>query len=170
MTDPSKWDWSAIPETSAREVLRLAELTMADLLHASLAADARATTLSGIFAGVSAAGLAAAVATGAMRHPDPGVVVVLGVMSAGFLGASFVCVHAGRPTEYFAAGYEPAKLQRCAADARWLVGYTVESLDRRIAHNKERLRRSAVWTAVAHKVALISVALGALTFAISRLI
>jgi hypothetical protein len=163
------WDWTPIPEASAREILRQAEVQMSDILAISIAADQRAMTLCSTFGAVAAGLVAADVAICAIQKFDFSVAVSLGIMALGFLTASLTCGFSGRPRQYFAAGYEPAKLILAASDEVWAIRYSAQDLQLRIAVNRDSLRRVAGLTNAGFRIAIGSILLAILVFASLRL-
>jgi len=169
-SDDAHWDWSNVPDGSAREMLRQGEVRIADLLAVSIASDQRATALGSAF-GALAAGLFAADATLlTIQRFDLAASLGIGIAALGSLLASLLCFYAGRPVNFFVGGYEPRKLLSSATDEEWMIRYICQDMQDRIEEDKKVLNRSARLTSVATIVEIGSVIVAAVAFAILHLV
>jgi hypothetical protein len=161
------WDWERLSDGGIAEIIRQGELMMAEMLTASCAADARAATLSGVYAAISAAMIAGGAALLTLSKPNHALLVTFGILSLGFMAASFLCVGATLPRDYAAAGNEPRLLVAAAAhDDRWLRTSSAEALQEKLDRNRNVLAHQAAWTIAGHRVAALALIVGAITFGV----
>ncbi len=159
MTD-EPWNWDGVSDATVREMMRLAELQLADLLTASIAADQRAAAQAGILAGFGAALIAIAATAGTGDAPQLAAAWGAFCAGVGMIWAAFMSGVASRPTDYFVSGYEPRRLLGAAVDEAWLLRCVVEDMQMRITKNRAVLDQTASLTDAAYKGALAAIALG----------
>jgi hypothetical protein len=155
-------DLSSIPETTIEEMHRQAEACLAGTIQLALAADARATTLTGILGGGAVALLAAGasiVASGSYDKFHAVLWSALVVAVAWFFGA-MSCAWSGRPTEFYIGGYEPRRLAKSATDRVWVLRYATEDLQKRIDANRKTLDHNAKYLRCGLLSALLGVVAG----------
>ncbi len=163
-------DLSLVPDASVDELHRQAEKFLEGTIEFAVASDARAASLASIFGGASVA-IAAAAAT-LVTSDETGKYSAL--ISAGFVSALFffaaavLCARGGRPVSFHAAGYQPRRLQKSAADAKWMLRYVTEDIQRRIDFNAASLERSARLTRWGMMVAISAVPIAVLIFCVAQ--
>jgi hypothetical protein len=157
-------DLSEIPLPSIKELQRQGEACLQGTVQLALAADQRATTLTGIFGAGAVALLAAAATVLAGAHPDLSLVCGAGVTSLFLLGGAISCAWAGRPIDFFVTGYEPRLLAQSATDEVWMLRYAIEDIQTRIDANRRALERSARLLYQGALIAMAAVLAGAGTF------
>jgi hypothetical protein len=161
---PSKPDFSAIPDNAIRELHRQGELCLLGTVQLALAADQRATTLSGIL-GAGAVALAAATA-GLISGGHPNIVLIAPAATTAlflFVGA-LLCAWSAQPTEFFIGGYEPRYLAVSCTDEVHPLRYAAEDLQMRIDANRGTLERAAVRQTWGRRVAAAAVPAGVIIF------
>lgn len=149
------FDWTDIKDSAVKEIVRLAELQLSDLLAASLSADQRAVTQAGILTGFGAALLAAAAAVADSAHATAWSALVAG---AGMIVAALISGVAAKPIDYRASGHDPKNLLGAARDEARMLQFLAEELQVRIEKNRAVLERTATCTSVAYNCALASIA------------
>ncbi len=166
---PPPWDWSGIPAESVREMVRQGEAMMADILVASCASDARASSLSGVFATIAAGLIAGSAALSTITTPNTGVLASLITMALGFIFSGFICFGASRPRDYYTSGSDPERNIEVARylDRELLMKETAESLHRKITYNSDVLSKQTRLTRWSYIVCGITVAASGLIFAFS---
>ena len=146
------------------EVHRQAELMMADLLTCANAVDAKVTTVSSVFAAISAGMIAGAVAAAALANPPHSLIAALSVWGSRVPGWRRLRWFGARsPSDYYISGNEPVLIvdaARVTEPVNWLVTSDIQSLQRRITYNQGVLSRSASSMRAGYATALIGVALG----------
>jgi hypothetical protein len=139
----SKPDFSEIPDNAVKELHRQGELCLLGTMQLAVAADQRATTLSGIL-GAGSVALAAAMAgliSGA--HPNLVLIVPAAITALFLFIAALLCAWSAQPTDFFVGGYEPRYLAISCADELYALRYAAEDLQMRIDANRATLERSA---------------------------
>jgi len=160
-----KPDFSAVEPEAIKELHRQAETCLQGTIQFAIAADHRATTLTGIFGTGSVALLAAAATVLAGSQPNFALVLGAGVTALFLLGAALSCFWASRPVDFSVAGYEPRLLApSVAADPIWMVRYATEDMQRRIDFNRAALERAARWVLCGAVIALVAILAGVGTF------
>lgn len=135
----------SMPEPGLAEVQRQAETLLAGTVQFALAADQRNIALAGICA-AGAVALAAAgggvMAGETAPHLLP---MVAGAFAAGVIlfVAAMIFVWAGRPIDFFLAGYEPRLLAPSVASRELAMVFGTEDVQRRIEANRLSLERNA---------------------------
>jgi hypothetical protein len=157
-------DWTDIPETSVREILRQAETYIDSTLKTAFAADQRATTLMGIYGAVGVALLVSAATLGTRAQPDLALIAAIIATGLCLLIGGVMCGTAGRPIDFYISGYEPEKIVKSSTDELWLLRYICEDLQRRIDLNKKILKKSSLLVLGSFLVALIAVPIGMAAF------
>jgi hypothetical protein len=167
---PKQLDWDGVPDESIREILRQSEVMMSDMLTASCSVDARATALAGVYAAIAAALMATCAALVVLSKGDDGLIVAFGIWAIGFIAGSLLCVGSAQPRDYFGAGNEPDCLIDAAKTTRWLLTSSLDSLQRKIAHNRTVMGTQGTSLTWAHRAVAIGFALGAVdTYRIHRM-
>lgn len=159
-----EWSWNGVSDEATREMMRLAELQLNDLLAASLAADQRATNQCGVLAGFGAALLTAAATLWLADEQQANASISALTAGVGMLVAAFISALAARPTAYMASGYEPRKLISVARDASEMLKGVIEDMQMRITHNRASLETSARLTGAATGCAFASIVVAAIIF------
>ena len=170
--DAALGDLSDLTEAALTEIQRQAELMMADLLTSANAVDAKVTTVSSVFAAVSAGMRAGAVAAAAIQSPPHPLIAALSVWGAGFLAATLVLVRGAIPSDYYGSGNEPVLIvdaARAATPDNWLIKSNIQSLQRRITFNRGVLNRSAKWMTRGYAAALSGTALGGVALLVAQI-
>lgn len=138
-------DILALPEATVEIVHKQAEECLAGTVALATAADARATTLTGIFGGAAIALLAAGATI--LAAPDhQAFLPLLAAVCTGallLLAAAFLCAYACRPVNFFVGGYEPKLLSKSAENLTWLLRYATDDVQVRIEANRQTLASSA---------------------------
>lgn len=159
---PEFIDFSSIPDSTIEELHRQAETCLAGTVQVALAADARATTLTGILGGGAVALLAGVASIIASDNYDKFHAVLwsaLVVAIAWFVGA-MSCAWSARPTEFYVGGYEPRLLAQSATDRVWMLRYATEDLQKRIGANRDTLDQNATFLRRGLLSALLGVVVG----------
>jgi hypothetical protein len=136
-------DWTGIPDSAVREVLRQAEARLDGILKTAIGADQRATTLMGIFGAVGVALLVSAATIGTRTEPNVPLICAIVVAAIILLVAGVMCGRAGRPMDFHVRGYEPEKILVSSTDEIWLLRYICEDLQRRMDSDNEILVKSS---------------------------
>ena len=158
-------DLSDVPLDGVQELHRQAETCLLGTIQLGIAADQRATTLTGIF-GAGSVALLAAIATiisGAASHKA--LIGGAATMATLLFIAALTSAEACAPADFHVGGYEPKRLARSAGDLSWMLRYAVEDMQVRIDCNRAVLDRSARLVRVSMGLALAAVVLGGLIFA-----
>jgi hypothetical protein len=127
---------------AVKEVQRQAESCLHGTLELAIAADQRATTMSGITGAGAAALTAAAVAIYDAKSPDMELVVGAAASAGILFFAAMLFAWAARPVDFHIAGYEPNSLANAERDEKWTSIYVAEDLQRRIDANRSGLARA----------------------------
>jgi len=162
----SRPDFSGVPESGVKELHRQGELCLLGTIQLALAADQRATTLSGIF-GAGAVALAAAMA-GLVSGEHPNLVLIASAATTAFflfVGA-LLCAWSAKPTDFFVGGYEPRYLAVSCADEVYALRYAAEDLQVRIDANRDTLEKSALRQTWGRRVAAAGVPAGVIVLCI----
>lgn len=135
-------DLSGIERSELEEIHRQGEACLQGTLQLALAADQRATIMSGIFGAgaVALLGAAAGVLGSAtpLTNATPLLVALLSAAAIWIVGM-VLCALAAQPVKFHVAGYEPKKLAGYAADRTEILRYASEDLQDRINHNRDAL-------------------------------
>ena len=126
----------------AREIQRLAETQLEDVIALATSGDSRAATLAAAMSAISAALLAAAVTILGFTAVDAVAVGSLVGSSAAFIIAGGLAVWSARPTDFYLRGYNPAALIPQPGDELMIVKWVTEDVARRIEHNRQVLARA----------------------------
>lgn len=170
MSNDETWNWSGVSDESVREIMRLAEVQLADLLTAAIAADHRAAAQASVLAAFGAAAIGAAVASFQGQNPDLRTAAALAVTGLGMVIAALVSGRAAQPSDYFASGYEPKRLLPAAGDHIMMLRGVARDMQARLEHNRASLERSARFTVAGYRSAIVSFALGVGVYAGALLI
>lgn len=160
-------DYTKVSDSAVKEFHRLAEVCLQGTVQLAIAADQRATALTGIF-GAAAAGL---LITGANLfaggHSHPSVIAALGVAILILFIAAICCSQASKPVDFHVAGYEPKRLAASAiADDLTMLRYSAEDIQSRIDANRNALSRAARLLTVGRRTAVAALPAAILVFAV----
>jgi hypothetical protein len=157
-------DFSNIPAEAIKELHRQGEVCLHGTVQLAIAADHRATTLTGIMGAGSTALIAGALTRISGAHPD-WALVYAGASAAAllFIGALF-CAFAAHPCDFFVPGYEPKRMAPSARDETWILRYATEDVQTRIDSNRVSLVRSSKLVTIGMIIALLAVPLGVIIF------
>jgi hypothetical protein len=156
-------DLSAIPAETIGELHRQAEACLDGTVQVALGADARATTLAGIFGGGSVAILAGA-ATIASDPKHHSLLLSAVAIAGAWFFAAMLCAWAGRPSAFFLGGYEPRLFEKSATDITWMLRYATEDMQVRIDKNRHALVKNARVLRAGFFVAVLGVFAGVSVF------
>jgi hypothetical protein len=161
-------DLSSLPESLVEELHKEGVLCLQGTLQLAVAADQRATTLTGVF-GAGSVALLAAAATLITANPSNQPLLWGAIATAIFLlSAALFCAWAGRPVDFFLAGYEPKLLAPAANDRGWMLRYATEDIQMRIDANRRVISRSASTLKLGFLIAVGSVPAGFIAFWAAR--
>jgi hypothetical protein len=148
-----------------KELVHQGEVCLSDTVRLAIAADARATSLCGIFGTAGVALLALAAANSASARPAHAFIVAAIVAALLLLIASTVVAMAARPADFFAGGDEPRRLAS-VTDALSQLRYIASDFQMRIDANRATMKRSAARVNFALAIALLAIvgAAGAFIF------
>lgn len=159
-------DLSGLPIENIQELHRQAEACLAGTIQLGVAADQRATTLTGFFGGGCVALLAAIATVIAATSPYHPFMGGAGTIAAFLFAAALTSAMAAAPSDFHVGGYEPKRFAKSAGDVTWLLRYAVADIQERIDFNRAALERSARQIRVAMGFALAAIPFGVLIFAI----
>lgn len=158
MSSSADANWPTGTKTEAvREIVRLAEAQLADMLTLAVAADQRAISQANMLAAVSAALLVAATTLPSIDGHDPWGVPTLLISAIGFLIAAGVSMYAARPVDFYPSGFQPKHLIECADDPDQLDRWVAEDLQDRIRANRSVLEHTAKFTTRAHRITALAI-------------
>lgn len=159
-------DIVSLPEATVASVHKQAEDCLAGTVALAIAADARATTLTGIFGGAAVALLAGGATILAAPDHQAFIPLLASVCTGALflLAAALLSAYACRPVDFFVGGYEPKLLSKSAQDMTWLLKYATNDVQVRIDTNRETLASSARKVNWAMGLALLAVLAGILVF------
>jgi hypothetical protein len=157
-------DLSEVSIDGVQELHRQAETCLLGTIQLGIAADQRATTLTGIFGAGSVAVLAAiaTVISGASSHQAliGGAATMATLLFAAAITSAMACA----PRDFHVGGYEPKRFARSAGDLPWMLRYAVEDMQVRIDCNRAVLERSARLVRASMGFAIAAIVLGTLVF------
>ncbi len=164
--DQPSLDLSAVPDETIKELHRQGELCLQGTVQLAIAADWRATTLTGILGAGSIALIVAGASmiSNPLSHPAL-IVATLTTALMLFFGA-LQCARAARSIDYFVAGYEPRLLAQSANDETWMLRFAAEDIQTRITRNRETLARSSRMLTRGRVIAFTAVPIGVAAFVI----
>jgi len=164
-------DFSNIPADAIKELHRQGEICLQSTMQLALAADQRATTLTGIMGAGAVALLAATATMISSAHPSAALIGTgAGTATLLFVGALF-CAWAAQPLDFFVAGYEPRRMAPAARDETWILRYATEDMQIRIDSNRASLVHASRLLTWGRSIALLAVPLGiTIFFAISLVV
>ncbi len=161
-------DLSEVSLDGVQELHRQAETCLSGTIQFGIAADQRATTLTGIF-GAGCVALLAAIATViAGSSPHKAFVGGAATIATLLFVAAMISAMACAPGDFHVGGYEPKRFARSAGDLAWMLRYAVEDMQVRIDCNRAALERSARLVHVSMGLALAAIPLGILAAALTR--
>jgi hypothetical protein len=162
-------DLAGIPEASLREMHRQAEACLNGTVQLALAADSRATALTGIF-GAGAVALLVMVAAVLTGDNSNLALVCAGSAAAAllFFGA-LVCAWSARPVDFHVGGYEPRLLAVAAGDEVEMIRGVTENIQTNIDANRAALDKAAHTVERGAQLAGASVPVGILVFIVVRM-
>jgi hypothetical protein len=162
-------DWSGVPDSALREMLRQAETRLDSILKAAIGADQRATTLMGVFGAVGVALLVSAATIGTRAEPEWSLIFAIISAAILLLVAGVMCGRAGRPIDFHIGGYEPEKILKSSTDEIWLLRYICEDLQRRMDLDRKILEKASRLISGSFIMAGMSVIAGVVVFFIGRI-
>jgi len=127
----------------SREIVRLGEARMADILAISLAADQRANVQAYTLACIAAAIAVAAAAYANIGGHDPSAVWALTASAVLFLPATALAFVACAPVIYHTRGYAPSLIVGGANNEMQILMWTADEIQRRIDVNFAANARTA---------------------------
>jgi hypothetical protein len=136
-------DLSSVPESLVEELHEEGVLCLQGTLQLAVAADQRATTLTGVFGAGSFALLAAAATLLTASQPNQPLLWGASATAVFLLSAALFCAWATRPVNFYLAGYEPKLLTAAANDRGWMLRCATEDIQMRIDSNRRVISRSA---------------------------
>ena len=159
-------DFSNIPNETIKEFHRQGEVCLQGTVQLAIAADQRATTLTGT---LGAAAVALMVATGALVSnpsllPDTALVYATLVTALMLFVGAILCAMVARSTDFFVAGYEPKNLAKSAANELWMLRYAAEDVQVRIDGNRRTLDASSRMLTWGRGMAVAALPVGAAIF------
>jgi hypothetical protein len=161
-------DLSSVSDDLIEDVLKQADQFLRGSVQLAIAADQRATTLTGIFGAGAVALLAAAATLLAAGNHSPMLVSAAGVSTFFLFLASLCSAWAARPIDFYVAGYEPRLLAPGATGERvWMLRCIAEDSQTRIAKNRKSLERGAGVLRVAMLLGLGAVPAGVIAFLVA---
>ena len=165
----ASYDFSNVSNPQAsKELLRLAEASLAGTVQVAIGCDARATTHTGFFlAGATALGVAAAnFASG----PAAKLALSWGTLggSVSLLCAAICCTLAARSVDFHVGGYEPKHLAPFATDERLVALFAAEDVQNRLDFNRSALERQSRWFGRGQWAAMAALPIGAAAYFLSR--
>ncbi len=153
-TDEDDLDFSQVPDCAVNEFYRQAEIYLQSTVQIALAADARASTLTGIF-GAATVALLVLAANVANKSPIDAPLIASVIVGAVFLIiAAVFCAIAARPVEYFIPGYEPKRLYQAASSERHIKLEAASDMQIRIDRNRKTLRSAAMLLSIGRTLAM----------------
>jgi hypothetical protein len=160
-------DLSTVSIDKIDEIHRQGELCLLGTIQLAIAADQKATTLSGVF-GAGSVALLAAIAT-MITGPTYNVafIVAAGIASVLLFLATLICAMAARPTDFFIAGYEPKRLGQSQGDKLTMLRFAAEDIQDRLDKNRMALEKSAKLLVRGFWCALLAVPAAILAFSIT---
>jgi hypothetical protein len=161
------YDFSGVSDNIVKEVHRQAELCLQQTVQIAVAADQRASTLTGI---LGAGAIALLVASGNMLSAQtPKTALVAAAITAAIVLylAALRCAQAARSTDYFLAGYEPRFWVGATSDEVWMLRFAAEDLQRRIDANRATLEVSSKMLTQGRSIALLAVPAGLAAYLLS---
>jgi len=165
-TKKPKPDFSNVPQDAARELCRQGELCLQGTVQLAIAADQRATTLTGILGAGAIALVAATVSLSVGAKPNVTLIFSAAATALSLYCGALFCAWAARSADFFVAGYEPRLLHISAPENSelWMQRYSAEDIQMRIDHNRDTLEKSSRYLTWGRRIALCSVPIGLLTF------
>jgi hypothetical protein len=157
-------DWSGVPDSAVREVLRQAETRLDSILKTAIGADQRATTLMGVFGAAGVALLVSAATIGTRVDPNFSLICAIVSTAMLLLIAGLMCGRAGRPIDFHVGGYEPEKIINSSTDEVWLLRYICEDLQRRMDSDNKILIKSSRLINASFIMAGMSIIIGVFVF------
>jgi hypothetical protein len=162
-------DWSGVDEKMARQILTQGEIFLSAQLQAALAADARATTMAGLYTTLALATLA-----GGFGYWDKtsDIAPLLAALVAGSLlaVAAAMAAWAARPIDFYFPGNQPSQwFAGRLNNLVTMIGGEAENYDTRIAYNDARLGENQTAIRRAFIVAIVSPLAGALMWGASSI-
>jgi hypothetical protein len=161
-------DLSSVPDSLVEELHKEGVLCLQGTLQLAVAADQRATTLTGVFGAGSVALLAAAATLLTVSQPNQPLLLGAIATAIFLLSAALFCAWAARPVDFFLVGYEPKLLAPAARDRGWMLRCTTEDIQMRIDANRRVISRSALILKFGFLIAVCSVPAGIIAFWAAR--
>lgn len=160
-------NWSPDPDGKrTREIQRLAEIQLEDVIAIATSGDGRAATLGAAMSAISAGLLVAAVTVQGFTGHDYRAVVALYLASAFFIVAAGLAVSAAAPSDFYLRGYNPAKLASHGGTEEDIVRWATEDLARKLDHNARVLRRGGRLMWASYLCSLVGIVLPAVGLSI----
>jgi hypothetical protein len=132
------------PDEAVDELLRQAEECLSGTIQLGLAADQRATTMTGILGAAAVALLAAAAATATGNASLKPLILPFTVSATGLFVAALVCAWSCRPTNFFIGGYEPRLLAQRSDDGQvGLRRHAIVDTQMKIGKNRNSLNTAS---------------------------
>lgn len=166
MTEKHLMDLSGLSKEAVEELHRQGQACLEGTVTLAIAADARATTLVGIFGGAALALLAACatILAGPSSQQYHAMLVSAGVAVVSLFAAALCCAWASRPANFHIPGYEPKRLCVSAADVTWMLRYSIMDIQSRIDDNRAALELSARLVAIGMLLAMSGVLIASIAY------
>ena len=135
--------WSSDTDLAkAKEIQRLAEIQLEDVISIATSGDSRAATLGAAMSAISAALLATAVTVMGFTERDLVAIYALIASSACFIVGAGLAVASAAPTSFHLRGYSPVNLIGQPGDEAMIVRWAVEEGARKLERNRRVLARA----------------------------
>jgi len=166
-TDEDDLDFSQVPDCAVNEFYRQAELCLQSTVQVAIAADSRATTLTGTFGAATAALLVIAANIGTKDKVDLSLLLAVLSGASALLIASTFCAASARPIEFHVPGYHPRLLYYAASSEKHIKLEAAADIQIRIDQNSVSLKRSAKTLSRGRVLALLSIPISILSYLLS---
>jgi hypothetical protein len=155
-----KPNFSRVPAEAVKELHRQGELCLQGSLHLAMAADQRATTMTGVLGAATVAVLAMLVPLLAAKPLSVPLVCAGTVTALCLFTAAMLCGWSTASGGLFVPGHDPGRLAHRAADETQLLRIALEELQARIDHNRLALEQASRRLMCARVFAMFAVPAG----------
>ena len=160
-------DFSQVPDAAVDEFYRQAELCLQSTVQIAIAADSRATTLTGTFGAATAALLVLAANIGTKDKIDFPLLIAILSGASSLLVASVFSATVARPVEFHIPGYHPRVLYVAASSEKHIKLEAATDIQKRIDQNSAYLGKAAKTLSRGRVLALLSVPISIISFLLS---
>ncbi len=166
-TDEDDLDFSQVPDCAVNEFYRQAELCLQSTVQIAIAADSRATTLTGTLGTATAALLVVSANIGTKDKIDLPLLIAVLSGAGSLLTAAIFCAASARPIEFNVPGYQPRALYPSASSEKHIKLEAAADIQVRIDKNSKALERAATTLSRGRWIAFLSVPISIISYLLS---